>query len=366
MKPFKLFFLFFLLNSIQAIAQPCLVEAGNDTSICGLNFYNPLNGSINTGDYNQIWTVTGPGTVTFSPNANSPIATVTVSEAGIYTFTWTVTNQFGTVCSDQRVIEFHMYPIVNAGNDTTFCGRDGFLNATSNGNNGIWLPVAPASFGDSHSPFTTVHWGGAMNITVSFTYQASSGCETSQDAVNITFLSHPTSMVFNDTVGIIQNCGLTFNELQAPSPPANLNHYWTCPLTTGEVYTDGEISAYTPVTVPDYGIHSFYWVLENGGCDDTSAAVRINFIETPVEPIEICYVEYDTLSQKNIVLWLPSITNSIDSIFIYRGLDLSSLTKIGGALYSAGSFNDITSDPMNQAYYYKISAYDICDNESSL
>ena len=65
--------------------QP-ISNAGAGGDVCGLSFNLSAHPSIGIG----IWTkTTGPGTATFTPDANTPSATVTVSEYGTYTFTWT-------------------------------------------------------------------------------------------------------------------------------------------------------------------------------------------------------------------------------------------------------------------------------------
>ncbi|MEI6822410.1 MAG: T9SS type A sorting domain-containing protein [Bacteroidota bacterium] len=82
------------------------------------------------------------------------------------------------------------------------------------------------------------------------------------------------------------------------------------------------------------------------------------------DTIPICYVEYDTLTQKNKVFWSSLSSNSTDSIYIYSELTLNSWSKIGSTLYTNKNYLDLTSDPMNQSYSYKISGIDTCNNES--
>ena len=84
------------------------------------------------------------------------------------------------------------------------------------------------------------------------------------------------------------------------------------------------------------------------------------------DTIPICYVEYDTLTQKNKIYWSSLISNSTDSINIYRELSLNNWNKTGSTLYSNHNFIDLTSIPSSQSYNYKISGIDTCDNESAM
>ena len=73
--------------------------------------------SVGTGT----WTMTsGTGTATFAPNANTPGATVTVSQYGTKEFTWTEVN--GS-CSDNDAVTVNFYeqPVADAGSGGDEC-----------------------------------------------------------------------------------------------------------------------------------------------------------------------------------------------------------------------------------------------------
>jgi len=265
--------------------QKSIASAGNDTTWCGLAVR--LNGRPSINCYVGEWTVV-PGTTGVTIPTNQigvPKANITVAGEGVYTLVWTEKNQYNVSCKSTDTVKITVwkYPNINAGNDTTFCGNNGFLHATSGGYSSAWVPVSSASYVDASSPTTNVTWGGAPNTNVSFTYQESNHTCTSQDTVKVKFALKPVSTVFNEIMpDTNKQCGLTYIEgLQAPDPPANLDHYWTCPLTADEVYASGNTSPLTQVTVPSYGVHYFYWVLDNDGCADTSEAVAVNFIKVP-------------------------------------------------------------------------------------
>ncbi len=84
------------------------------------------------------------------------------------------------------------------------------------------------------------------------------------------------------------------------------------------------------------------------------------------DSLDICYVEYDTLTQKNKIFWSTMQSNSTDSAYIYREQTLGIWAKIGSVVYSDGSYADLSSNPMSQAYNYKISSFDTCNFEGTL
>ncbi|NSW93459.1 MAG: hypothetical protein HPY62_01990, partial [Bacteroidales bacterium] len=83
-------------NGCQAVATTNVVvytapvaNAGTGGNECDLNFTFNAVPSVGTGTW---FKTAGPGNATYSPNANSPTATVTVTAYGSYIFTWTEVN----------------------------------------------------------------------------------------------------------------------------------------------------------------------------------------------------------------------------------------------------------------------------------
>ena len=89
------------------------------------------------------WTkVSGPGTVTFVPNANTPNTTATVSVYGSYELKWTIAN--GIFCSSSDNVTFIFEHAANAGPDQHLCNT---FTATLAGNapvsgTGTWSLVS--------------------------------------------------------------------------------------------------------------------------------------------------------------------------------------------------------------------------------
>ncbi|GIV36254.1 MAG: hypothetical protein KatS3mg032_0633 [Cyclobacteriaceae bacterium] len=187
-------------NSVVNVsANPLPANAGPDQALCfaappltaNLSGSNPAPG---TGTWTR---VSGPGPApTFSPNANTPNATVTVSANGIHTFRWTVVNG-ACSSSDDVIIDFGTAPPAsNAGPDQDVCG----LSATLSGNDplyatGTWTQISgpgTSSFApnaNTRNAVVTVSTPGTYN----FRWRLTSGtCPPADDVVEIIFRNPPT------------------------------------------------------------------------------------------------------------------------------------------------------------------------------
>ena len=98
-----------------------------------------LNGSLNVGT--GTWAkVSGPGNVTFTPDANTATAIVTVTAYGTYTFSWTVVNG---ACSNSAnvTVAFIQQPAANAGSGGDVCTDNFIFNALATTGTGTWTKV---------------------------------------------------------------------------------------------------------------------------------------------------------------------------------------------------------------------------------
>jgi gliding motility-associated-like protein len=135
-----------------------IANAGTGGNNCGLAFH--LNGSltVGTGTWSQI---SGPvgGTSTFSPDANTANAIVTVTAYGSYTFGWTVAN--GTCSTSATVtVVFIQQPPANAGSGGDVCGKSFIMNAPVTTGLGTWAKISGLGNAvftpDNHHPDATV------------------------------------------------------------------------------------------------------------------------------------------------------------------------------------------------------------------
>lgn len=145
------------------------------------------------------WAGSGIGTITWNQPANTQSPSVTVSTAGTYTFTLTVTDQTTPFYSNSQSITVLVYALPSAptavtATQSTICsGSSSNLNATSAGNTIRWYTVASgginigtsasgANF--SVSPIsTTTYYAEAYNNT--------SGCVSARTPVTVTVNPFP-------------------------------------------------------------------------------------------------------------------------------------------------------------------------------
>ena len=109
------------------IFQNPVANAGGDQAFCGILTANlAAVPSIGIGTWSV---VSGPGTVTFSPNVNNPNASITATQYGSYVLRWTEVNGGMCVSTSDKTVLFER--TADAGSDQNLCGT---LAATLAGN----------------------------------------------------------------------------------------------------------------------------------------------------------------------------------------------------------------------------------------
>jgi len=257
---------------LNATTLPCPeANAGNGGDECDRNFVLNAVPVFGTG----VWTrVSGPGTANFSPNANSPTATVTVTAYGTYTFRWTET-MGACKSSDEIIVNFYQPPVANAGTGGNQCGPSFTLSAVagSSGVTGTWTMksgTGTATFSDVHSPTATVtvsEYGAKV-----FTWTLTTGhCSNSSD-VAVNFYQQPLA----DAGPGGNNCGLEFYLSAVPSAGTGT---WTKVSGPGTVsFSPNTHTPTATVTVNAYGTYVFRWTEVNGPCT-SRATVTVGFFE---------------------------------------------------------------------------------------
>jgi gliding motility-associated-like protein len=118
--------------------QQPVANAGSGGNNCGLDFNLRALPSLGTGT----WTIeSGPGSATFSPDANSFAAKVAVTEYGTYVFRWTEVN--GSCSSSSNVtVTFIQQPRANGGNGGDECDLNFIFNAVPGTGTGTWSKIS--------------------------------------------------------------------------------------------------------------------------------------------------------------------------------------------------------------------------------
>ncbi|MNU73226.1 hypothetical protein D3C71_627040 [compost metagenome] len=86
------------------------------------------------------------------------------------------------------------------------------------------------------------------------------------------------------------------------------------------------------------------------------------------EPVQICLVTVDSLTNTNLVVWEKPVTSGIDHFNIYRETSQAGFYQfVSSVAYSDESvFNDQVASPNVRSWRYKISSVDACGTESEL
>lgn len=174
--------------TVNFYQQP-VANAGTGGNNCGTSFTLNAIPSVGTGTWAR---VSGPGTATFSPNANTSNARVTVSAYGTYVFSWTEVN--GTCSGSASVsVTFIQQPAANAGNGGDECDKTFSLNAVLTSGTGTWSLVS--------GPGTAVfspdvnHANATVTVTefgaYDFEWTVANSLCTSSDIIRVTFHDVP-------------------------------------------------------------------------------------------------------------------------------------------------------------------------------
>lgn len=257
--------------AVNFYQQP-VANAGPGGNECDLNYVFNAVPSIGTGT----WTlVTGPGTAIFSPNANAPNATVTVSVYGTYTFRWTEVN--ATCTSNATItVNFYQQPVANAGTGGNNCGAEFNLGATPSVGTGTWTRVS----GPGTAVFSPNANTPTAKVTISafgtyvFRWTEVNGTCSSNATVSVTFIQQPSANGGNGGI----ECDKDFLLNAVPGVGTGT---WTKVAGPGNVtFTPNANTPNAIVTVTQFGAYDFAWTVVNNQCSSTDI-VRVTFNDLP-------------------------------------------------------------------------------------
>ncbi|NMC37081.1 MAG: T9SS type B sorting domain-containing protein [Bacteroidales bacterium] len=247
--------------TVNFYQQP-VAEAGPGGNNCG-NVYS-LNAvpSVGTGTWSR---VSGPGNVTFTPNANTPNAKANISVYGVYVLRWTETN--GSCSSFENItVTFIQQPSANAGNGGIECDRDFILGATAV-SGGVWSLVS----GPGTAVFSPNASTANARVTVSqfgaydFAWTISNSLCNSSDIVRVTFNDLP-----------VVNAGPDLAVCKGNSIQLNATGSGTFLWTPGNLLNNANI--YNPVATPVITTRFIVNLTDQSGCknsDTINVEVRL-------------------------------------------------------------------------------------------
>jgi hypothetical protein len=109
-------------------------------------------------------------------------------------------------------------------------------------------------------------------------------------------------------------------------------------------------------------------VCNNNGFQDFWI-VKLNDCTSPLptNPLEICSVGLDSLTNKNRIVWEKPLDVGIDSFYVYKEIAAGVYSKIGAVdNCENGVFIDMNSVPMDSSYKYKVAVLGMCGDTSAL
>lgn len=159
----------------------------------------------------------------------------------------------------------------------------------------------------------------------------------------------PTTFCLGDSV-----------KLRGNNTPSGLSYTWVRGSSIVSLWGDSTFMAKQSGT--------YRLVITNSlGCIDTSAPVTVNVL-TP-EHVDICVVNTDSATGKNIIVWEKFGITRAMTYKIYRETPLNSGTYslVGSQAANVFStFIDTGSYPLTQSYRYRLTLVDSCGNESPM
>ncbi|MFN0033169.1 MAG: PKD domain-containing protein [Flavobacteriales bacterium] len=281
-------------------------DAGLDQTLCSPTSSAVLAANSIISPAVGTWTVSGPNMPTFTPDINSPTATVSNLIIGTYTFTWSVDNGacFNANTSDEMVIEVFNTddPVANAGDDQSICSPNDavFMDANdpTSPAEGLWTIIT--GFGtivDATDPNTEItnlpvgtncfQWttdNGGCGAGVTFDQvciEVFSDNQLAADAGEDQDLCTPTSSTFLEGNALISPATGTWTQISGPAAVSFIDN--TNPET--------EVTGLTAV-----GCYQFQWQIDNGVCANaiTTDTVQVCVFNSGFDPafagddIELC------------------------------------------------------------------------------
>lgn len=252
-----------------------VADPGLPDEICGDTYILNASTSVGTGTW------TGSGNVSFMDAAN-PNTSVTTTNFGVETITWTEDNQG---CTDQNSVDitFNEIPVSDAGADDQACGLQYTMQAVPSVGLGTWSAPAGITVTDMNDAQTLITADSYGSFTLTWS-ELNVTC-TDQSTVEITFVEVPTANAGLDD----QVCG---NSYSLNAVPTLGDGEWTGP---GNLSFSDITDPNATVTSTGFGLETITWTEDNQGCADQNT-VDITFNEIPVSEAgaddQICGLEY--------------------------------------------------------------------------
>jgi hypothetical protein len=156
--------------TVTPLAPTATIANADPTDVCEDDPTVALSGNTPGACFSGQWTASGPGSVSFAPNASSPNATATFSGVGSYTVTWTVTASCtGATASDAITVNVNALPLIDS-----ISANDPLMVGASDGD-------ATAHVSGGHAPYNYL-WSDGQTTQTAIGLSAGTYCVTVTDA----------------------------------------------------------------------------------------------------------------------------------------------------------------------------------------
>ncbi len=270
---------------IATLYKTPLANAGSDQIICGTTTVLNADSSVTqfTDAYSSSWTVlSGPGNVTFAPNASAPKANFSADAVGTYELQWKENN--GTCPSDSAVVSVRFVTPAqpDAGVDNDTCALTISLSANPSFNIGKWMFDTTGVQGIFTNPnsFSTELTVDAFGTYRVIWEETNSPCPANKDTVLVSFNETPDALAINpkDTCGTLGRLSTTpsVTEAQYQGEWVSKDNPNLIINTPNSPTTTVDLNGEAP------NVYEFWYIESNGSCPEDTALAKINFVPNPI------------------------------------------------------------------------------------
>ena len=252
-----------------------VANAGTDATSCTLSYTLNPTVSFGTGTW------TGPAGATFTPNANTANATVTVPGEGAYSFTWTEDNGGGCLTADVVAINFSNLSqsfVENCPSTLTSTVTGGYIGTTGFNTASNLLPATAFFVNTTAANGATIVVDGLTNGDMySFDITDDNGCVVTVSGGP--YVGTPVAIAGPDDVSCVLNYTLAATASFGTGT-------WTG--TAGVTFAPNANDANAVVTIPSEGSYTFTWTEDGGAGCLSSDDVVISFSNMSQTFVEDC------------------------------------------------------------------------------
>ncbi len=279
----------------NGVTTTAVVSTADSTEVCDEDGFSI---SASPPAIGETGTWTGPGGVTYNPNANDPNVIVDDLQPGLNTFCWTISR--GTCpesqdCLDVFNNEVTTTAVVATPDSTQVCDSIGFTltaNPTVAGETGTWSgPIGVIYSPNANSPTTTAD-NLPLGTNIFCWTITRGGCPSSQDCIQVTNNEVTTDAVIATADGqqvCDENGFIVVGNAVNPGETGT----WTGP--TGVSFLPTSNSPSSTVNNLPLGASELCWTISRGTCPSDSSCVTVinnevitNAVIATADSLEVC------------------------------------------------------------------------------